>query len=454
MSPFRIAGLAAAAWLCAVGGASAGDAAPAAKAVLYRHAAMVDVERGALRRDVSILVEGERIEAVAPAAELAAPAGAQVVDVSGLYVLPGLVNTHEHLATQPNRRSAEAEMRKDLYGGVTAVRDMAGDARQLADLARAARVGEIAGPDIHYVALMAGPEFFADPRTHAAAEGATAGAVPWMQAITPSTDLTIAVAEARGTGATAIKIYADLPGAEVAAITQAAHRQGMLVWAHAAVFPASPAEVVDAGVDVVSHSCMLAYQASDAMPRAYHNRADVQAERFTHGDNPAVEAVLQDMKRRGTILDATLRIYVEMAQAHAAHPKSPTPYCSPELAEQLTAEAWRDGVAISTGTDGFSAPGDPWPALQDELELLQDKAHMPPAAVLRAATLNGALTMHKADAFGSIAPGKLADLVFTREDPLKDVRALRTVVLTVKRGGQYWRKDFTPSPDERLGDDD
>jgi imidazolonepropionase-like amidohydrolase len=199
---------------------------------------------------------------------------------------------------------------------------------------------------------------------------------------------------------------------------------------------------------------MLAYQASDAMPRAYHHRADVQAERFTHGDNPAVEAVLQDMKQRGTILDATVWVYAKMEEGHAAHPQSPAPYCSAELAAQLTHEAWRDGVAISAGTDGFSAPDDPWPALYQELELLQDKAHLPPAAVLRAATLNGALTFHGADEQGSIAPGKLADLVFTREDPLQTVRALRTTVLTVKRGAQYWRKDFTPSPDERLGDDD
>ena len=83
----------------------------------------------------------------------------------------------------------------------------------------------------------------------------------------------LAVAEARGTGATAIKIYADLPGPLVAAITREAHRQGMLVWAHAAVFPASPGEVIDAGADTVSHTCMLAYQASPAMPRAYAHRS-------------------------------------------------------------------------------------------------------------------------------------------------------------------------------------
>lgn len=435
--------------LVAGGGAHAarapGLAAPGA-VTLYRNAGLIDGTGAPLRRGVGILVKGERIVAVGP--KLAAPAGARVVDASGLYVLPGLVNTHEHLATPPDRGFAEAELRKDIYGGVTTVRDMADDLRALGDIARAALVGEIAAPDIRYAALMAGPEFFKDPRTHATTQGAVAGAVPWMQAVTPGTDLVLAVAEAKGTGAAAIKIYADLPGEEVAAITREAHRQGMLVWAHAAVFPASPAEVVGAGVDSVSHACMLAYQASDAVPRAYHDRAPVQAERFAGGPNPAVEAVMQEMKRRGTILDATLRVYAEMAAEHAAHPKGAAPYCDMQLAARLAGEAYRDGVSISTGTDSFSAPADPWPALQDELELLQDKAGMAPADVIRSATLVGAMTLHLQDEIGSIAPGKLANLVFTRQDPSKDVRALRTVVLTVKRGVRYWRAAYHQPPAE------
>jgi imidazolonepropionase-like amidohydrolase len=453
---FRTGIVSIAAGLALAQAAAAQPPTPAApiRDVLYRNATLIDGTGAPERKGVSVLVEGERIKAVGDAASLQPPAGAVVIDASGLYVLPGLINTHEHLATPPNRPFAEAELRKDLYGGVTTLRDMADDLRQVADLSRAARVGEIPGPDIYYAALMAGPEFFEDPRTRAVAKGADAGPghVPWMQEISHDTDLVLAVAQARGTGATAIKIYADLPADLVAAITREAHRQGIQVWTHWAVFPAAPAEVVDAGVDTVSHACMGAYQASDAMPHAYHNRAPVQAEKFAHGDNPAVEAVLQDMKTRGTILDATLRVYVELAQSYAEHPKGPPPYCMPDLAERLTAEAHRDGVEVSTGTDGFSAASDPWPALQDELELLQDKAGMTPSEVIRSATLVGAMTMHKDGETGTIAPGKLANLVFTKDDPSKDVRALRTIVLTVKRGAQYWRKDYTPSPNERRGE--
>lgn len=417
--------------------------------VIYRGATLIDVLGGKTLPNVAIVVRGERIFEVLPGLLVKPQSGFRIVDVSGLYVSPGLVNSHEHLATPPDRPYAEAMMRRDLYGGITAVRDMADDLRQLADLARAARVGEIPGPDLYYAALMAGPEFFDDPRTHETTRDAIAGQAPWMQAVTHETDLPLAVARAAGTGATAIKIYADLPGDLVGAITKEAHRQGLKVWAHAAVFPASPSEVLDAGVDSVSHVCMLAYQASAAMPGAYHHRAGVEEARFADGDNPVVQRLFEQVHTQGVILDPTLWVYREMAEEHAAHPDGPAPYCSEPLAHKLANQAYRAGDLMVTGTDGFAPAADPWPALDDELVLLQDKAGMKPADVLKAATLNGAAVIGQAQDMGTIDSGKVADMVFTRENPLKDVRAFRTVVLTIKRGHEYWRKDYKPvTPDE------
>lgn len=421
-----------------------GQALAAEPETVYRGATLIDVASGRAIPGMAILTRGERIEAIGPASGFSPPPKARVVDASGLFVTPGLVNSHEHLATPPNRPFAEAMMRRDLYGGITTVRDMADDLRQLADIARASLVGEVPGPDIYYAALMAGPNFFDDPRTHETTRGAVAGEVPWMQAVTRETDMPLAIAMAKGTGATGIKIYADLPGDLVAAITHEAHRQGMLVWAHAAVFPASPAEELDAGVDSVSHVCMLAYQASDAMPGAYHNRAAVDETRFPGGDNPVVQHLFDRIRDQHVILDATLWVYREMGQEHLAHPGSAAPYCGLDLAERLTHQAYRSGDLISTGTDGFSPQTDPWPALDDEMTLLQDKAGMKPADVLRSATLVGAMVVGRGSEIGTIEPGKLADLVFVRRDPLADVRAFRTVVLTVKRGREYWRRDFRP----------
>ncbi len=405
---------------------------------VYRHATLIDGTGAPAKPDMAVITEGERIAAVLPDASLSGAQldGAKVVDLSGKFLLPGLIDSHQHFATPPDRAEAEARLRRDIYSGITATRDMADDLRQMGDIARQARVGEIASPDIYYAALMAGPSFFIDPRTQAIAQGAIAGQVPWEQAIDENTDMPLAVARAKGTNATALKIYANLPGDIVAKITGEAHRQGMRVWAHGMVFPATPFEVVDAGVDAVSHSCYLAYQAMDRRPESYQQRFPLAASLFKR-DNPVMAKLFADMVERGTVLDATLHVYREV-EAAAKEQRKP-PLCTVALAAKLTNQAYRAGVTISAGTDGDTDAGDPWPALFDELELLNHSAGLPPSAVVKAATLNGAKAAGQEQEMGTIAVGKLANLVVLTANPLEDVKNFRTVVLTVKRGRAFQR---------------
>ena len=408
--------------------------------IIYRHATLIDGRNPEAQTDIAVVTDGEKIVAVLADRDLtgAQLSGAQQVDLSGKYLLPGFIDTHQHLATPPNRPVAELQLERLVYSGVTAIRDMADDLRQVSDLTRAARVGEIASPDIHYAALMAGPSFFSDPRTHAVAKGAEPGAVPWMQAIDEKTNMPLAVAQSKGTYATAIKIYANLPGERVAAITAEAHRQGMKVWAHGMVFPATPNEVVAAGVDTVSHTCYLAYQAMDKRPDSYQNRFPVDAKLF-QSDNPVMTKLFAEMARRGTILDATLHVYPKPEDA--AKMKRP-PHCTVDLVGKLTNQALRSGVTITTGTDGETPADEPWPALFDEFELLHDQAGFSPAAVITAATINGAKAAGQETSMGTIEPGKLANMVVLAKNPLDDVRNLRSVTLTVKRGKQYSRADY------------
>jgi imidazolonepropionase-like amidohydrolase len=410
---------------------------------IYRHAALIDGTGGALKPDMAVVTDGERISAVVADAALT-PAqleGATQIDLKGEYLLPGYIDSHQHLATPPDRPDAEARLKRDVYSGITATRDMADDLRQIADITRAARVGEIPSPDINYAALMAGPSFFDDPRTEAAALGAITGKVPWMQAIDEATDMPLAVARAKGTYATAVKIYANLPGDLVAKITREAHRQGMRVWAHGMVFPATPFEVVDAGVDTVSHTCYLAYQPMAKRPDSYQHRFPVEASLFEH-DNPVMAKLYADMAKRGTILDATLHVYPSVEDA--AREQHKPAFCTVALAGKLTNQAWRAGVQISTGTDDDDDLKDPWPSLFDEFELLHDAAGMPPSAVIESATAIGAKAMGAEAEMGTIVPGKLANMVVLSANPLDDVRNMRSVVLTVKRGRQYRRADYRP----------
>jgi imidazolonepropionase-like amidohydrolase len=426
-----------------------------APAKIYTHVTLIDGTGAPARHDMAVTVQGERITAIAPATSIACASSEQsrhpeargaskdgaceIVDMHGAFAIPGLINTHVHLATWPNLRYAEAILRRDLYAGITAVRDMAGDTRELGFLKREARLGNIPSPDIFYASLMAGPEFFKDPRTHQSTEGGpNPGDAAWMRAITAQTNMPLAIAEAKGTGATAIKIYADLPAPLVSAITSEAHRQHLLVWAHAAVFPASPMQVADSGVDAMSHVCMLGYQASDSIPFAYHGRPPVDAKRLA--DSHALDALFADMKRRGAILDATLYVYQVLDRMKDANPP---PYCTLSLASKLLGEAYRAGVAISAGTDADSDWKAPLPALADEVALLV-KAGMTPMDAIRAATSVAARAAGEERDMGTLRPGKLANIAFLAKDPLADIANVRTVTLTVKRGKEFARRAYRP----------
>lgn len=434
--------------------ASAGtpSAAPQA-ATIYRHATLIDGTGSAGARGMTVVTRGERVEAVVPDGKVTAEMlkGARIVDLTGRYLLPGLVDSHQHIATPPNRRRAEALMRRDLYSGVTGTRIMADDLRSVAEIARAARVGEIASPDLYYAALFAGPSFFDDPRTLAVSAGVKPGTGAWMQAIDHQTDLPLAVARAKGTGATAIKIYANLPADLIARITQEAHRQNMQVWAHGMVFPTPPVDVIAAGPDVVSHSCYLAYQAEEKRPATYQQRVKIDAAPFMARDNPVMARLFATMRERGMLLDATLRVYEE-GEKRAQKGGAPA-YCSLDLAAALTAQAHEAGVQISAGTDGDTEAGAPYPALFDEIELLVAKAGFKPAEAIRSATLVGAQAMGQESDMGTIAPGKLANMVVLARDPLADIGNMRSVVMTVKRGRAYGREDFKPVTAEELGRD-
>jgi imidazolonepropionase-like amidohydrolase len=429
--------------------------APAAQRIIYRHATLIDGTGAPPRRDMAVITRGPLIEAVMP--DSALPAAQTVValtvDLSGRFLIPGLIDSHQHLATPPNRVRAEALMRRDLYSGITATRIMADDLRSIAELDRAARVGEIAGPDLYFAALVAGDSFFADPRTRAISGGGlTPGQTPWAQAIDERTDIPRAIAIARGTGATALKIYANLTPDLVRRLTAEAHRQHFPVWAHAAIFPARPAEVIAAGPDTISHTCYLAYQLSAHPPQSYQQRVPIDPAPFAHGDNVVMAGLFRQLRERGIILDATLRVYQEGERQAAASGR--TPHCTLDLAARLTAQAHRAGVLISAGTDGDTPAGAPYPALFDELELLVHRAGLTPLEAIRSATQIGAMAMGQSEHLGRIAPGLAADLVVLARDPALDIANMRSVLFTVKNGRRFDRADYRPITAQEVGNDD
>lgn len=413
------------------------------QAVIYRGVRLIDGRGGPTREGMAVVTDGMRIRAVEPAAGCGPDRhpGAEVVDLDGTYLIPGLIDSHQHVATPPDRRVAEAVLERQVYSGVTAIRDMADDLRQVSDLARATMTGEIAGPDIVYAAFMAGPTFFDDPRTAQASSGYRPGTAPWMQAVDASTDMTAAVAAARGSGAAAIKAYADLDAATIGRIVAEAHRQGLRVWAHAVVPPTGAAEVAAAGVDGVSHAELLVFHTYGACPSGYRDFREHRPpayRRFLAAPDDALDGLLATMRRRRVVLDAT----VSMFERGLAATDADTAAARDRAVGRIVARARRVGVTLSAGTDYETPLADPYPSLLAEIACLAGRHGLTPDEALAAATVGGARALGMLDTMGTVEVGKLANLVALRDDPRTSVDHLRSVILTVRRGRRYARTAY------------
>jgi imidazolonepropionase-like amidohydrolase len=104
---------------------------------------------------------------------------------------------------------------------------------------------------------------------------------------------------------------------------------------------------------------------------------------------------------------------------------------------ELTGRLYRAGVPILVGTDTPEPQVTPGFSLHDELELLV-QAGIPPAAALTAATMNNAAVLRQAERLGSIAEGKLADMVLLEANPLDDIRNTRKIAMVVRSGVVSW----------------
>jgi len=412
---------------------------PAPGARAFTNVTIVDGTGGPPRPGMTLVIRGDRIEDLFEASAKPLPTGVEVVDLTGRTVIPGLVEAHTHLQPLSRSRARLVEdLERMLYSGVVAIREMAADARVSGELNRAARLGQIAGPDIYFAAVMMGPHFRSmDGPATAVAQGAD-GNPGWIQTVTRDTDISLAVARAAGTGATALKLYIEMEPALVVAITREAHRQGLKVWAHPAVFPSTPIEVVRAGVDGISHACGLAWQHANLDTRRFakvtRTNRPVFDPALVGAETTEMKALFEEMVRRGTLFDPTFSLYPGGRLSKLG--------CTPELMTTLARAASEAGVTMLTGTDWHTPPEAPLPSLHDEIIALVEHRILSPSAAIQAATRNGSLALGILERAGTIERGKVADLLILDGDPLQDIRAIRNVHATVKRGRWYPRADY------------
>jgi imidazolonepropionase-like amidohydrolase len=407
--------------------------------LVIEHASVFDAEEARLRPGTTVVVTGNRITAVGLDGKVPVPPGAEKEDAAGRVLLPGLFDMHAH----PDLGDGVLF----LASGVTSVRDMAAEPDK-AKRFEAGDAGEAIFPRVTFAGIVDG-------------RGPYQG--PTKVLVDTEAEARAAVAAMAAAGFPQVKIYSSVKPELVPAIADEAHRRGMRVSGHVPAFMTAE-QAVRAGYDEIQHMNMLFLnflydQVQDTRsPARFTAVAEHAAEIDLHSDR--VQAFLALLRERNVTVDPTLGVFEsllddrpgQVAAAYAAVADRMPPQVRRSFLEgglpvpEGSEARWRaalpamkrmlmalrgEGISIVAGTDslaGFSLPR--------ELELYVD-AGIPAPEVLRMATLGAARVAGRDDRLGSIAPGKLADLVLVDGDPTRTIGDVRRVRLVVKDGAVF-----------------
>jgi imidazolonepropionase-like amidohydrolase len=437
--------------------ASCSAARPSSPPIAVRGVAIVHPATGAVERDATIVIDGDRI--VAAGAGARAPEGATIIDGSGRFAIPGLVDAHVHffqsgnLFTRPdaadlqqavpyarevarNKARLPATFAVWLASGVTSVVDVGGpfwnfDVRAAAQATLAPRV-QVAGPLISFVADP--PLELDDPPIIKVSSVDDVRALARRELQRKPDFLKVWFIREKGD---------DLAAKEamVRAAAEEAHAAGIRLAVHATELDSAKA-ALRAGADVLVHSVFNDPVDADFLALARARRAIYTPTLFvTMGyplalsgqwkPTPEEERFADPEVLAGLRLDAVPREALpERVRKRLADP----PTVTPNAVALANLRAVRDaGIDIALGTDAGNIGTVHGPSVFREAALMA-QAGLTPAEVLRAATVGGARVLGMEAQLGDLAPGRLADLVLLDADPLQDVANLARIHLVVRAG--------------------
>jgi imidazolonepropionase-like amidohydrolase len=419
----------------------------------------------------TVVIEGNRIQAVGPASETKAPRNATVIDGKGKWLIPGLIDGHVHffqsgnLYTRPdaadfnkwmpyarevarNKARLPETFKVWLGSGVTSVVDIGGpmwnfEVREAARKARAAPRVIVAGPLISMVDDP--PLDLGDP--------------PIIKTTTPeeSRALALRLLERKPDYVKVWFIHRkgdDLEKQEaiVKAAADAAHAAGVRLAVHATELVTAKA-AMRAGADYLVHSVtddpvdgeFLALAKKRGVlycPTIFVFSSYGMALSGTWHATDA-ERRLADPQVLGA-MDDLRKIPQEMIPARVAKLMAKPPDQGPSpVAMKNLRTVWEAGIPVVMGTDAGNIGALHGPSVLREMEIMV-QAGLTPLQVLRSATVNGAKAMGLERDLGIVAPGRLADLVILEADPLADVANLGRVSRVIKDGRAFSPAELRP----------
>ena len=403
----------------------------------------------------AVLIEGNKIVQAGPASEVKIPADATVIDTSGRTMLPGLIETHGHLIVLGHGNYAtwfswiashggprmlmkvmETSARQLLMAGVTTEIDLGAPLKESLSIRDRINKGEVTGPRV----FVSGP-WIAHLSAAVAAGDAMQVGFGGLSVNTPG-EASQQAATLAAAGVDHIKAHSGLSFEEYKAIVDVAHRHQLRVHAH--VYAEQDVRhALEAGVDVLQHvgSAGTAPPYSPELVRDIVNAGRpvvvTAAHRsWVYPDTAAFPERLQDPELKKLF---PADIYAEVQDSLKNWPA--LGYFQRTDREMLYRERGvkqfiESGAVMGMGTDSGTPMNFHSEALWREIKVHVDMG-MTPQRAIAAATRVNAQIIGKGRELGTIEPGKLADIIVVKGNPLFDIVALSNVEVVVKDGTVY-----------------
>ncbi len=426
-----------------------------ARVVALTHVQVIDGTGGPVATDQTVVIANGRIQAVGSAATVRVPAGAEVHDLAGHTVIPGLVGLHNHTGFTTRQRVVQLQYsapRLYLATGVTTIRTTGSiEPYTEFNMKRAIQEGEAPGPRMH----LAGPHV-----TGAESSIMVGPRVAWnMTRVDTPEQARRMVAYWGEEGATWIKAYTSISRENLAAVIDEAHKHGMKVTAH--LCSVTFREAVALGIDNLDHSLSANtdYHPNKELDVCPADRRAGQIDLDLTGE--AVQATFRDMVANNVAMTSTVvvsegfvpnrppleqRVLDAMApavrtevlaeRAEIAERADPDLVKLFKKAQQYDVAFVKAGGLLAAGSDPTGGGTLPGFGDQRNYELFLEAGFTPVQAV-QILTANGAKVLGELDQLGTVEAGKLADLVVINGDIVANPAAIRNVTIVFKDGVGY-----------------
>jgi imidazolonepropionase-like amidohydrolase len=399
-----------------------------AQVTAMTNATLIDGSGAPPQSGITIMMENGRIRDMGPS--ITAPAGAALVDLTGKFVVPGIINGHGHVGPAPH----EKQVRQYALYGVTTTTSMESDPDAIVDYKARTKAGDIRGSRVLTVMYrftsMMGPGRGHDYKTPEAARAK--------------------VDEIAAKGADLIKVWVDAQGGRIpklsrefiVAVTEQAHKHNLLVGSHIVELEDANM-VIDAGVDMLLHN-VRDKPVDDAFTAKLKARnvtliSTLAREEgmFVFGDAPGFTD--NPFFQRGLTPERLALLKTKKVEEQAKDPARARAIQAFETDKANLKKMVDAGVRFGFGTD---SGGDPDRFFVQgffehrQMELMV-QAGLTPMQVIQAFSKNNSEAFRIDKDFGTLAKGKAADLLVLTKNPLEDITNMRTLEAVYLGGKKF-----------------